>query len=81
MHPADIQAELKKRGITQAALAKQFAVSETCVSNVINKKEVSDRVMRGVAEAIGKHHYEVFPEYYLSPPLRATSKAIGQKAS
>jgi len=77
MHPADIQAELKKRGLTQKALAEKLGVSEFPVSAVINKKHVSDRIMTAVAEAIGRDKTEVFAEYYLSPPKRSTSHAIG----
>lgn len=64
MHPADIQAELKKRGITQKQIALELEVSEFHVSAVINKERPSDRVMRAVAQAIGRDHREVFPEYY-----------------
>lgn len=74
MHPADIQAELKKRGITQNALAEEIGVGPFAVSQIIRKKMVSDRIMRAVAEKIGRHPAEVFPEYYLGPSKRRTGK-------
>ena len=70
MHPADIQAELKKRDITQAAIAEELEVTEFHVSEVINKHRISDRVMKAVAEKIGMDHRAVFPEYYFSQKRR-----------
>jgi len=55
MHPADIQAALKKKGITQKQIAEELGVSQFHVSEVINDAETrrSQRVMRAVAEKIG----------------------------
>jgi len=64
MHPADIQARLKKRGITQKEIAQELGVTEMAVSKVINKSSVSDRIMKAVARAIGEDYRAVFPEYY-----------------
>ena len=75
MHPADIQAALKKKGITQKDLAIKYSVGEMAISLTINKKLVSDRLMRVISQEIGKDHREVFPEYYLAKPKRSTSKA------
>lgn len=71
MHPANIQAELKIRGITQKSIADELEVTEFHISEVINKKRVSDR-----------DHHEVFPEYYFSKKRRrpATLPA-GKKAA
>lgn len=65
MHPADIQAALKKRGVTQKEIADQIGVSGMMVSQVIHRRSVSDRVMRAVAEGIGKDPAQVFAWYYL----------------
>jgi len=72
MHPADIQAELKKKGITQAAIARELGVSQLHVSAVIHDPEnrQSDRVMQAVAKAIGRDHREIFPEYYFNVKRR-----------
>jgi lambda repressor-like predicted transcriptional regulator len=79
MHPADIQAALKKKGITQLAIAREIAVTPTSVSDTINKKRISDRVMKVIAEKIGRDIRRVFPEYYNQPPKRKTSKSLGLK--
>lgn len=70
MHPADIQAELKKRGITQKQIAEEEGVSEFFISALIRKKAVSNRVMRKVAKRIGRSHMEVFAEYYFGKNRR-----------
>lgn len=77
MHPADIQAELKKRGITQEALAEQLGVSPVNISKVINKSMVSNRIMKSVAKIIGQDHRAVFPEYFFNPKSRAPKRPPG----
>lgn len=66
MHPADIQSELKKRGITQVSIAEELGISATTISEVINKMRVSDRAMRTISEKINRDHRVVFPEYYFN---------------
>lgn len=63
MHPADIQSELKKAGVTQAEIAEELGVSPFHVSAVIHGR-ASDRVMRNISEKIGRNRHEVFPFYY-----------------
>ena len=63
MHTADIQAELKKRGLTQRDIADSLGISDRTVSEIINKRKVSQRIMRAVAEAIGRDPADVF-EYF-----------------
>jgi len=75
MTPLERQFALKKRGITQKQVAEAIGVSPISVSDVIRGQRVSDRIMRGIAAAIGKDVRQVFPQYYLRPPLRSTSKA------
>jgi lambda repressor-like predicted transcriptional regulator len=73
MHPADIKAALEKRGVSQADLAHDLGVSQPTISRIIRGETVSDRLMKGIAEAIGEHPAKVFPGYYLKPPKRASS--------
>ncbi len=75
MKPLDRQFALKRRGITQHQIALDLGVSDISVSDVINGRRVSDRIMRGIAAAIGEDVRLVFPEYYLRAPKRKTSKA------
>ena len=74
MKPLEIQFELKKRGISQKQIAEDNNVSPMTISKLINRSLVSDRLMKVVSELIGEDHRLVFPEYYLRPPLRNTSK-------
>lgn len=74
MNPADIQCALKKKGVTQQAIAQRVGVSGVAVCDVIHKMRVSDRIMRAVAEMMGEDVRLVFPEYYLRPPKRKNSK-------
>ena len=74
MHTADIQAELKKRGLTQKKVADDLGIKPMAVSDVINKNRISIRIMRHVAKLIGRDHREVFPEYFLKPPKRSHSQ-------
>jgi len=70
MHPADIQAELKKREITQKLIAEELGVCEFHVSAVIRGIRESDRVMKFVSEKINHDYREVFPEYYFRKTRR-----------
>jgi lambda repressor-like predicted transcriptional regulator len=76
LHPADIQAELKKKGITQVMVAKALGVHPTTVGRVIQGKETSDRIMRFVAKAIKRDLHEVFPKHYTKQIKRAEGERI-----
>jgi transcriptional regulator with XRE-family HTH domain len=62
--PLDIQHELKRRGITQKEIAQEQQVSEMSVSDVINFRMVSRRLMAAIAEKIEKDPTEVFYWYF-----------------
>jgi len=74
MHPADIQAALKKKGIKQKEIAKDLGVSEMAVSVVVRKIMVSDRTMREVAKRVGRDPHVIFHEYYRSKDRRGPKK-------
>ena len=74
MHAADIQAALKKRGLTQKMIADELELKPMSVSTVVSRKMISSRIMRHIAQRIGLDPREVFPEYFLSPPKRRHSK-------
>ena len=74
MHPADIQAALKRKGITQKEIAEDLKVSEMAVSLVVNQIMVSDRLMRAIADRVEKDPLVIFSKYYLSAAKRSTSK-------
>ena len=79
MTPEQIQKALKKHGITQKVIAARIGVADMSVSRIVNKRpgSTSDRIMAAVAQAIGLPKERVFPEYYLGPRRRRTSKAMG----
>ncbi len=74
MTPLERQYELKKKGITQHKIAVDLDVSDIAVSDVVLGHMVSDRIMRAIAAELGEDVRLVFPEYYLRPPKRKTSK-------
>ena len=74
MHPADIQSELKKKGLTQKALAEKIGRHPVSVGDVISGHRISDYIMESIADAIGKDKRRVFPDYYNQHPKRKTSK-------
>ena len=74
MSPSEIQKRIKDAKSTQRAIAQKLGVSEVAVSDIVNRRRISDRIMQAVAETIGKDKRMVFPAYYLKPPLRSTSK-------
>jgi len=51
-----------------------LGVAEMTVSKVIHRIIVSNRIMKAIALKIGMPYVRVFPEYYLQPPKRSTSK-------
>ena len=80
MTPEQIQKALEKWGTTQRAIADIPEVSAMAVSLVVNRKSRSDRIMTALAKALGQTKEKVFPDYYLGPKLRRTSKAMGKEA-
>ena len=74
MHPADIQAALKKKKIMQKEIAKDLGISENAVSLVIRKIMVSDRIMRAIADRIERDPIAIFHEYYLRVAKRNANK-------
>lgn len=74
MTPKQIQNAIRANGFTQKSLAEKLDRSEMNISRVVRKTMISDYVMRGISKAIDKDHTIVFPEYYLSPAKRGTSK-------
>ncbi len=80
MTPEQICAALRDKGSSQVKLAAELGVSQVLISRVTNRANVSDRIMRAIAETIGKPVQKVFPEYYLAAPKNSRSKAFGPKA-
>lgn len=65
MHPADIQAALKKRGKTQASIATDLSVSKPHVAYVIHGRSKSGRVALAISQATGIPVDRLWPGQYL----------------
>lgn len=64
MHPEDIKAELRKRRVTQARIARELKVSKQAVSNTILGRTRSGRIEKYIAEQLGLELWDVFPRFY-----------------
>lgn len=81
MHPADIQAALKKARITQLDIAQQLDVSPSAVSAVI-KGRISSRQIRGyISQVLELDENALWPPKHkptlpkpILPPVRAASQ-------
>lgn len=54
MHPEEIKAALRMRGVTLAALADEAGVSRSMVSHVVNGYARSAHLQQRIASVIGK---------------------------
>ncbi len=70
MHPADIQAALKKRGKTQADIATDLAVSRPHVAYVIQGRSKSRRVAEAISKATGIPVDRLWPGKYFANDQR-----------
>lgn len=64
MHPADIQAALKKRGIKQVDIARSEQVSETQINRVIYGRDRSRRVENAISKAARIPASTLWPHWY-----------------
>lgn len=64
MHPADIQAALRKAGVSQKDIAEKFEISESTVSQVIHGLSKSRRIAEDIASVIGKEISDIWPSTY-----------------
>jgi len=70
MHPEQIKAQLRMKGITPTALADQLGVAQSTMSQVINGKAVSARIRASIAEFIGMPVDVLWPPPKSQPVLR-----------
>jgi len=75
--PAKIQYLLKTAGVTQKQIARELGVSEMSVSDVINFRMVSRRLMREISKRINADHKDVFAWYFgQDRPQRPSKMAL-----
>jgi len=65
MKPEDIKAEILKKGLNQAAIARAVGVRSSVVSDCIHGWVTSRRVHEAIAEAINKDVKTIWPSIYL----------------
>ena len=65
MNPVKIKSEMILAGITQTDIAKDLGVSQPSVNRVIAGIDVSDRIRRAIANAIGIDVKKIWPSTYL----------------
>ena len=73
MHPEQIKAALRMKGISPTALAERIGIANSSMSQVISGKAVSARVRGEIAKVIGMPVASIWPP---QPSLRR-SKAGG----
>lgn len=61
MHPEEIKAALRMKGVTPTALAEEMGVSNGTMSQVISGRSVSARIRLRIAETIGKPVASIWP--------------------
>lgn len=67
IHPEDIKAALRKRGITLAALSRRHGYTPNAVGLVLRGQRSSAPLRRIIAAAVGRPEHEIWP---CSPPKR-----------
>lgn len=83
MSPKEIKIKLLKSEITQAELARRLSVSPSMIARVIDGNSVSDRVRRGIANAVGIDVARIWPSAYLynKPRRPGRPNSIQQNAA
>jgi len=61
-------ARFENRGIARKALADEIGVTAFHISEIGGKKRISDRVVKAIAERIGRDHQESFSAHNFSSP-------------
>jgi Ner family transcriptional regulator len=75
MHPEDIKAALRKRGSSQAILARELGVAITSVHNVIHGACKSERIAKAISEVVGVDRALLWPSRYVSRDQRLRNAA------
>ena len=81
MHPADIKAELQKRGSPCARSADRLDVPRSTVSQVVNGKASSRKVALEIARVIGKPASAIWPGRYGAKVQRAVTRKPLKRAA
>ena len=79
MHPEEIKAAMRMKGITPTALADELGVANSSVSQVISGRATSARIAGRIAQIIGKPQSAIWPPKD-KPVLRRVKSAAGALA-
>ena len=70
MHPEQIKAAMRMKGVTPAVLAERLKISKSTMSQVIAGRSVSARVRGAIAKVIGTPVATIWPPDPAAPRLR-----------
>jgi len=76
MHPEQIKANLRMKGITPTALADELGVGHSSVSQVISGRSASARIRASIAEIIGQPVETLWPRAKEKPLLRRSRAQV-----
>lgn len=76
MHPEEIKAALRMKGVTLASLADELRVSKSMVTHLINGDAQSSRIAGHIAGLLGKPVEVLWPPKPQRPRLRRTREQI-----
>lgn len=76
MHPEQIKAAMRMKGVTPTALADQLGVANSTVSQVISGRSVSARIRNHIAEITGHPVEALWPPTNERPSLRRTREVV-----
>lgn len=64
MHPADINAAIRKAGDTQTSISKRAGVTKASVNGVMSGRGRNKRIEGLISEATGLPLHELWPQHY-----------------
>lgn len=76
MHPEEIKAAMRMKGVTPTALADQLGVANSTVSQVISGRSVSARIRSKIAEITGYSVEAMWPVANDRPSLRRSRDVV-----
>lgn len=74
MHPEQIKAAIRMKGITPSAIADELGLSRMTVSHVIHGRGISARVATRISEVVGLAASEIWPGKYAQLEVGAPRK-------
>lgn len=81
MHPEQIKAELRMKGISPTALADEMGVANSSMSQVISGRAVSARIRQRISEITGIAIDVLWPPANERPTLRRTRAEVAAARS